>query len=174
MIPQVNNELSRLGRWLDDNVGHAEMPGDPVEVTDSLDRVGRECGYMVEAIAEDMEQKVDILTRLEAAGTRETIFVTTTSGLSITELGRRSATGPRLVGAHFWNPPHLMPLVEVIRGDDTQDGAFELIMDLVASIGRSQSGSTTMCRGSSAIVYCTLCGVRRSIWWAGVSLRRRT
>ena len=57
MIPQVNNELSRLGRWLDDNVGHAEMPGDPVEVTDSLDRVGWECGYMVEAIAEDTDRR---------------------------------------------------------------------------------------------------------------------
>ena len=104
---------------------------------------------------------------MEVAGTRETIFVSTTSGLSITELGRRSATGPRLVGAHFWNPPHLMPLVEVIRGDDTQDGAFELIMDLVASIGKIPSQGQPRVPGSSAIVYCTLCGVRRSIWWAG-------
>ena len=73
---------------------------------------------------------------LPAPGERDAIFVTTTSGLSITELGRRSGTGPRLAGTHFWNPPHLMPLVEVIRGADTTEEALDSVTATVRSIGK--------------------------------------
>jgi 3-hydroxybutyryl-CoA dehydrogenase len=51
-------------------------------------------------------------------------------------MGRRSGTGRLLAGAHFWNPPHLMPLVEVIRGQETPDGVMDLVCKLVEDIGK--------------------------------------
>ena len=75
----------------------------------------------MDAIVENLERKGDLLRRFAAARQRGALFISTTSGLSITELGRRGACADLLAGTHFWNPPHLMPLVEVIRGAETPD-----------------------------------------------------
>jgi 3-hydroxybutyryl-CoA dehydrogenase len=51
-------------------------------------------------------------------------------------MGRRSGCGHLLAGTHFWNPPHLMPLVEVIRGEDTPEHVIDRVCQLVESIGK--------------------------------------
>jgi 3-hydroxybutyryl-CoA dehydrogenase len=51
-------------------------------------------------------------------------------------MGRRSNCGHLLTGTHFWNPPHLMPLVEVIRGEDSPDSVIDRVCGLVESIGK--------------------------------------
>jgi len=73
---------------------------------------------VVESIAEDRDAKVALLVRI-AALAPSAILATNTSSLSISDLGRRSGTARRLVGTHYWNPPTLMPLVEVIPGSET-------------------------------------------------------
>ena len=90
----------------------------------------------MDCIAEQMQQKGDLLRRLPLSIGRESIFITTTSGLSITEMARQSGAGNLLAGTQFWNPPHLMPLVEVIRGEDTPASVLDLVAGLVHSIGK--------------------------------------
>jgi 3-hydroxybutyryl-CoA dehydrogenase len=84
-----------------------------------------------------MDQKAALLRRFPACRERGSLFITTTSGLSITDLGRRSECGHLLAGTHFWNPPHLMPLVEVIRGEHTPDHVVNSAVQLVKSIGKT-------------------------------------
>jgi 3-hydroxybutyryl-CoA dehydrogenase len=83
-----------------------------------------------------MQQKAELLRRFERSLSAGAIFISTTSGLSITEMGRRSGVGHLLAGAHFWNPPHLMPLVEVIRGEQTPDWIMDRVCALVEDIGK--------------------------------------
>jgi 3-hydroxybutyryl-CoA dehydrogenase len=90
----------------------------------------------MDCIVEDMAPKAELFSSLPEAVKRRAIFITTTSGLSITELGRQSGTGHLLAGTHFWNPPHLMPLVEVVRGEDTPDHVLEQVTEVVRSIGK--------------------------------------
>ena len=96
----------------------------------------QQADLVMDCIAEQMQQKVDLLRRLPLSIGRESIFITTTSGLSITEMARQSGAGNLLAGTQFWNPPHLMPLVEVIRGEDTPASVLDLVAGLVHSIGK--------------------------------------
>lgn len=135
-IPTVRLVLSNLELWMERNVGRSAEKGGEIEVTGDLGRIDRESDLVMDAIAENLAEKADLFERLGSARRRGAIFITTTSGLSITALGRRSGTGPRLVGTHFWNPPHLMPLVEVVRGEDTEEEAVDQVVDVVRSIGK--------------------------------------
>ncbi|MBZ0230136.1 MAG: hypothetical protein K8F58_17030 [Bauldia sp.] len=135
-IPTIRLVLSDLELWMEQNVGRSAEKGREIEVTGALGRIDRESDLIMDAITENLKEKADVFQRLGDARRRGAIFITTTSGLSITELGRRSGVAPRLVGTHFWNPPHLMPLVEVIRGEDTEEGAVDQVVDIVRSIGK--------------------------------------
>ncbi|MBI3667414.1 MAG: 3-hydroxyacyl-CoA dehydrogenase family protein, partial [Acidobacteria bacterium] len=67
-------------------------------------------GLVVESILEDMALKKALFARLDRAAPPETILASNTSGLSITEIAKAAGRPNRVLTAHFWNPPHLMPL----------------------------------------------------------------
>ena len=123
--------------WLDQHISPAESKGGSVEILAAPDALDQQADVILDCISEDMEQKVELFTRFHACRERGGIFITTTSGLSITEMGRRSGCGHLLAGTHFWNPPHLMPLVEVVRGEDTLDLVIDRVCQLIESIGKT-------------------------------------
>ena len=125
-----------LENWLDDNIGPAPLAGGTIQTRD-LGVLTKESDIFIECITEDMDQKVALITGLAKEASRGAIFLTVTSGLSITEMGRRSGVGSRLAGTHFWNPPHLMPLVEVVRGQETAHDVLDSVCDLIRSIGKA-------------------------------------
>jgi 3-hydroxybutyryl-CoA dehydrogenase len=132
----VPDQLARLNAFLDEHVGPAATAPGPVEPTADLGRVNAEADLVLECVAEDLDQKAALFGRLAPAAGRGAILATCTSGLSVTEMGRRSGTGRRLVGAHFWNPPHLMPVVEVVRGAETEDGLVERAAEILGRAGK--------------------------------------
>ena len=99
-------------------------------------QIDQRADLIMDCITEDMQVKVELFRQMPQAVARSAVFITTTSGLSITDLGRRSGAGHLLAGTHFWNPPHLMPLVEVIRGGDTPDAVMNCVCAAVESIGK--------------------------------------
>lgn len=125
-----------LERWLSEHVGPAADQGGALDPAPDLGRLDDEADLVMDCIGEEMQVKVDLFRRLPNAARRGAIFITTTSGLSITEMGRQSGCGERLVGTHFWNPPHLMPVVEVIRGDDTLEPVIDTVCAVVESLGK--------------------------------------
>jgi 3-hydroxybutyryl-CoA dehydrogenase len=102
----------------------------------NLARLDAEADAVLECIIEVMEEKVALLKRLENCRRRRALLMSVTSGLSITEMGRRSATEALLVGAHFWNPPHLIPLVEMVAGPATPPAMFEAACELMRDVGK--------------------------------------
>lgn len=79
----------------------------------------RNVDLVIEAIVEDLETKQKVLEQLEARANKRTLFATNTSALSISAIGNGFRHPQRLVGLHFFNPVHRMPLIEIIRGKCT-------------------------------------------------------
>ncbi|OLE54937.1 MAG: 3-hydroxybutyryl-CoA dehydrogenase [Acidobacteria bacterium 13_1_20CM_3_53_8] len=81
----------------------------------------------IEAAPEVMELKQKILREVEQHARADAIFATNTSSLSITEIAVASAHPQRVVGMHFFNPVHIMRLVEIVRGRETSDETVETV-----------------------------------------------
>ncbi len=80
-----------------------------------------DCDLVLEAVFEELAVKQDVLAAVESIVTAECILATNTSALSVTEIGAQLRHPERLVGMHFFNPVALMPLVELVRTDATDD-----------------------------------------------------
>ncbi|MCI0694194.1 3-hydroxyacyl-CoA dehydrogenase family protein, partial [candidate division KSB1 bacterium] len=132
----VETKLNSLRIWTDENLGPPRKTTGRVCICDDLGRLDGEADLIMECICEDIQEKTELLRRFTRAATRGAIFVSATSGLSITHMGRLAGIEHLLVGAHFWNPPHLMPLVEVIRGENSSPEVFDLVCQLIESIGK--------------------------------------
>lgn len=92
---------------------------------------------VIEAVPEDMQLKLDVLKPLlEILGPRALIG-TNTSSLSITELGARLGVPERTVGMHFFNPPPVMELLEVVRGLGTSDETISRTLDFARGLGKT-------------------------------------
>ncbi len=90
---------------------------------------------IVESLPEDIEIKAAALRTL-AATQPDALFATNTSSISITALGDAAGIESRIVGTHYWNPPLLMPLVEVVAGSSTPPEALRLVLELLRAIGK--------------------------------------
>ncbi|MEX2142009.1 MAG: 3-hydroxyacyl-CoA dehydrogenase family protein [Pirellulales bacterium] len=135
-LQAVQETLDRLNAWIDEHVGASSRKAGVVHLEPNLVNIDGQADLVMDCIAEDMEQKAILLRRFERSLANGAIFISTTSGLSITEMGRRSGVGHLLAGAHFWNPPHLMPLVEVIRGEQTPNWLMDRVCEIVEDIGK--------------------------------------
>lgn len=92
---------------------------------------------VVEAIFEDLEAKKSLLSELDKITPPSSILASNTSTLSITQMSKATQRPSQVVGMHFFNPPQLMPLVEVIKGQYTSDETAETAMQLANRIGKT-------------------------------------
>lgn len=76
---------------------------------------------VIEAVIEDLDLKQRVFRQLDGVCPSHTIFATNTSAKSITEIGSVTARQDRFIGMHFFNPPHLMKLVEIVKGLETSE-----------------------------------------------------
>lgn len=93
-------------------------------------------GFVIEAVVEKLDVKQQLFKELDEVCPSATILATNTSVISITEIAGASRNRGRIVGTHFWNPPHLIPLVEVIRGTDTDPEVMEATFNLMVRVGK--------------------------------------
>jgi 3-hydroxybutyryl-CoA dehydrogenase len=94
------------------------------------------CQYILEAILEDLGLKRTVFAEVESHSAPDAIFSSNTSAISITEIAAALKKRDRFLGTHFWNPPHVLPCVEVIRGAETAEGPFETIFALMERVGK--------------------------------------
>src|SRR6185437_3394268 len=83
-----------------------------------------DCDLVIEAVIEDMKIKQQALAELDKVIKKPYVFATNTSSLSVNEIAKGTSDPSKVVGLHFFNPVHKMPLVEVVRGDKTSDLAL--------------------------------------------------
>jgi len=95
------------------------------------------CDVTIEAVVEKLAIKRAVLKEWEAAVPKTAIFASNTSTLPITEIAAGALEPARVVGMHFFNPVHRMPLVEVIRGERTSDETVATIFALAKTLGKT-------------------------------------
>ncbi len=102
---------------------------DLVEAVDGVDLVN-------ENLPEQLELKQEVFENLGEISLPETLLTTDTSGLSITEIAERTSHPGRVAGMHWWNPPHIVPLVEIVRGESTTDQTVKTLYTLLEKLGK--------------------------------------
>ena len=101
-----------------------------------FDEAARDADFAIECILENMELKQNYFVRLDRACKPEAVLCTNTSAMSITEIASKAEHKERIVGTHFWNPPFLIPLVEVVRTAQVSDRAVDAVCDLLRQGGK--------------------------------------
>ena len=135
-LEKARQDLAVMDQWM-----AAEFPEESpcygeITYTSELGPINCEADLVVEGIAEDMAVKVSLWKSLAVAASRGAIFCSSTSGLSISEMGKLSGFPEQVIGTHFWNPPHLMPLVEVVAGAGTGEETVQTTMQFCRDIGK--------------------------------------
>ena len=118
------------------------------KITYSADINTLKADLIVEAIVELLEPKQQLFKQLAAINSTETIFATNTSSIPVTRIAKDVPNPERVVGMHFFNPAHLMKLVEVITGAETSPVVAETIKDLAIQIGKTP----VMCKDSPGFI----------------------
>jgi 3-hydroxyacyl-CoA dehydrogenase/enoyl-CoA hydratase/carnithine racemase len=93
-----------------------------------------DCDFVLEAVFEELSVKQEVFADLEAVVSPECVLATNTSSLSVTEMGSNLEHPERLVGLHFFNPVAVLPLVEIIRTQATDDATLATVWDLAAQL----------------------------------------
>ncbi|MDR0402999.1 MAG: 3-hydroxyacyl-CoA dehydrogenase family protein [Treponema sp.] len=91
---------------------------------------------VIEAVFEDMALKQKTFEDLEKHCSRDAVFCTNSSVMSPSEISSKLKHRDRFAGVHFWNPAHLIPLVEVIKSDATSDKTADTLMEVLAGVGK--------------------------------------
>jgi 3-hydroxyacyl-CoA dehydrogenase len=96
----------------------------------------KDCDYVVESIPEVLETKKETLAQIEACSSLDIIIGSNTGSFPITELANGMKNPARVVGLHYFNPAHIMPTVEIHRGQKTTDEAVEITRELMTRVGK--------------------------------------
>ena len=97
----------------------------------------KKCDLVIEAVPENLGLKIKVLQDSDKYSDDSTIFVSNTSGLPITLMAESISRPERLLGMHWFNPPYLMKLIEIIKCKYTDDDVFNIIINLVKQLGKS-------------------------------------
>ncbi|MGZ4452109.1 MAG: 3-hydroxyacyl-CoA dehydrogenase NAD-binding domain-containing protein [Nocardioides sp.] len=110
--------------------------------------------FIIEAVFEEMSVKKKVFAAAEAVAPETAVFATNTSSLSITEMGSELKHPERVVGFHFFNPVAVMPLLEIIKGENTSDAALATAF----ATGRGLGKTTILVKDSPSFIVNRLLG----------------
>jgi len=118
------------------SAGAADAAFTRLEFAGSVEAAAREADLVIEAVPEEMESKLEIFTLLDKICRPNTILVSNTSSLSITEIASVTYRARKCVGMHFFNPVHKMKLLEVVRALETDDDTLATVVDVGKRMGK--------------------------------------
>ena len=104
--------------------------------TESLKEAVEEADFVIEAVPEEMELKLEIFGRLDERCPERAVLATNTSTMSPTEIAAATRSPERCVAMHFFNPAHKMKLVELVRGLETADETVEVARNVAERMGK--------------------------------------
>ncbi len=135
-----------------------------LHITTNMDEAFKNVDLIVEAAPENLEMKKKLFAQMDKAAPKHAIFGSNTSTLSITELGKVTGRPDKVVGLHFFNPPQMMPLLEIIKGAQTSQETTKFALDLAKKLGKTPVLVNKDVRGF--IVNGILAAVFNEAFWA--------
>lgn len=127
MVDMATQVLEKLGVNL--------VPGGSVGIVESLDRAVAGADLVIENVPEKLELKREIFTAICRVAGDGAILASDTSGIPITDIQAGMANPGRIVGMHWSNPPHIIPMIEVIAGRETKPDTVDWMKAFVRRIG---------------------------------------
>jgi 3-hydroxyacyl-CoA dehydrogenase len=133
-------EAHRQVRLLSDNgladPSRAARAIELIDASPAFDAIVMQADLVIESAPENMEFKQKLFARMDSIAKPAAVLASNTSGLSITAIAALCGRPERVVTTHFWNPPHLMPLVEIVKGEKTSMEVVSAIRDLLQHCGK--------------------------------------
>jgi enoyl-CoA hydratase/3-hydroxyacyl-CoA dehydrogenase len=134
----VDKGKGKIKESLEKQVAKQKMTTDDLNKTinningfTSLKDAVNDIDYMIEAAPEILELKVKIFKEIDENAPKHAILASNTSNMSITQMAAATKRSDKVVGNHFFNPPVMMALVEVIRGQETSDEIMNISYDFI-------------------------------------------
>jgi 3-hydroxybutyryl-CoA dehydrogenase len=135
-LGRIDASLARLVRA--DRLGADESAAVRGRITAStdLDAVAARTDHAIESIVEDVDAKRALFARLDEVCREEVILATNTSQYAISKIAAATGRPDRVIGTHWFNPPPVMRLIEVVRGLETSDATLATVLELAARFGK--------------------------------------
>jgi 3-hydroxybutyryl-CoA dehydrogenase len=133
---RIKDNLLELSKWKIYPSSEVEPTTNRIRTTTSLDDAAEQADLVVEAVFENLEIKQQVFRDLDRICSQRTILASNTSTLMPSSLASVTNRPDRVLVTHFYNPPYLMPLVEVARSELTSDKTVEIVYNLLKSMGK--------------------------------------
>lgn len=130
-LDRLSDRLADIARTL----GHDDSAVQKITGHSDLASAAHGADFVIEAVVENLEVKHFIVAELEAILSPDAIIATNTSALPIRRIAANARHRDRIVGAHFWNPPHLVKLVEIVQAEHTSDATVARAIKLFEEAG---------------------------------------
>ncbi|MHA1668510.1 MAG: 3-hydroxyacyl-CoA dehydrogenase family protein [Candidatus Heimdallarchaeaceae archaeon] len=144
----LNQGLEKIRRFLDGSIKRGKITEEAsktiverINPVLDIEKATKNIQLVIEAIIENVEAKKELFMKLDKLCSEDVIFASNTSAISITELASVTNRAEKFVGLHFFNPPFLMKLVEVISGKKTAPSILDFITNLCDMIGKTAVSS---------------------------------
>ncbi|MBL8708291.1 MAG: 3-hydroxyacyl-CoA dehydrogenase family protein [Rhodospirillaceae bacterium] len=118
-----------------DSLAVATQPGGSIRIADTLAGAVAGADLVIENVPEKLELKIEVFRAIEALVRPDCVLASDTSGIPITRIQEGLANPTRVIGMHWSNPPHIIPMIEVVAGKRTAPEIVTWMVDLVRRIG---------------------------------------
>ncbi|MCH8984552.1 MAG: 3-hydroxyacyl-CoA dehydrogenase family protein [Acidobacteria bacterium] len=118
-----------------DRLDAPQVPGGSIHFSMGLEEAVREADLVIEAVSENLDLKKKVFEDLVALAPEAAVLASNTSGIPITKIAEGSDGAPRIIGMHWSNPPHLIPMIEVVQGDQTSATVKDELREFIQSFG---------------------------------------
>jgi 3-hydroxybutyryl-CoA dehydrogenase len=108
-----------------------------IQLANELEPAVSGADLIIEAVPEILELKIDLFAQADLFCGPDTILASNTSSISITKLASNVERRDRFIGLHFFNPPHLMKLIEIVRGERTSDATVAQVREVAEKMGKT-------------------------------------
>jgi 3-hydroxybutyryl-CoA dehydrogenase len=135
-LGRIEKSLGRLVKAGKLSEDEAAATRGRIAVSTDLDTAGAQADHVIESIIEDIDAKRDVFRRLDEVCRDEVVLASNTSQFAISKIASATGRPDRVIGTHWFNPPPVMRLIEVVRGFETSDETLTVVLDLARRFGK--------------------------------------
>lgn len=135
-IGRIEKSLARLVKAGKLGEDEAAATRGRIAVSTDLDAAGAQADHVVESIIEDIDAKRDVFRRLDEVCRADVVLASNTSQFAISKIASATRRPDRVIGTHWFNPPPVMRLIEVVRGLETSDETLAVVLGLARRFGK--------------------------------------
>lgn len=135
-LGRIEKSLSRLVKADKLGADEAAAVRGRLDTSTDVDAAAAASDHVVESIVEDVDAKRDLFRRLDEACRPEVVLASNTSQFAISKIAAATTRPDRVIGTHWFNPPPVMRLIEVVRGVETSDETVATVLELAGRFGK--------------------------------------